>query len=236
MQNQLLFISGQTPNLKFYQKHFKQRGMVNITHCFHDSIIQPMTAEAFKVFYGKSKRKDFISQHTSTPRNMFTVSEADIATHSQLITDFYYSQEVLRLLSEIAQEKIDFLPWMGERFVINGLMNNDDTHGWHWDDYAYALVFIADCPPKHAGGEVEFVPHTQWNKAQPNISQILERKNVQTQYFAPGTFYFMRSDTTLHRVAKISHPYKRLSIAMSYCNQADLSKQMDHQTVIDLYG
>lgn len=236
MQQISPFIATNQPNLKFYQKHFKQRGMVNITHCFQDALIQPMTAEAFNVFYGKSKRKDFISQHTNTPRAMFTVSEADIATNSQLITDFYYSKEVLALLSDIAQEEIDFLPWMGERFVINGLMNNDDTHGWHWDDYAYALVFIADCPPKHAGGELEFVPHTYWNKVEPNIPQILQTKRIQSQYFTPGTFYFMRSDTTLHRVAKIAHPYKRLSIAMSYCNQADLSKNMDHQTVIDLYG
>ncbi len=219
-----------------HQERLKYCGITNITSCFDEDVQKKLKEEANSIFNMRSKRKDFISTHTHTPRNMFTVSEVDITNTSRIIKEFYYSSDLLGLLSEMAMEKVNFLPWTGERYVINGLVNNKDTHGWHWDDYAYALVFIAECPPRGAGGEVECVSNTNWIKSNPNIRHIVNTRPVQSYYFEPGSFYFMKSDTTLHRVSNIDQPYQRLSIAMSYCNQADLSKDMDHLTVYDLYG
>lgn len=219
-----------------YQDRLRYSGIADITSCFNQEIIRLLTNETRSIFEKKSKRKDFFSTHTNTPRNMFTVSEADISDSSQIIKEFYYSDELKKFLSELAIEKINDLPWTGERYVINGLINNDDTHGWHWDDYAYALVFIAECPAKGAGGEVECVANTHWIKSNPNIQHIVNTRPVQSHYYEPGSFYFMKSDTTLHRVTRVSEPHQRLSIAMSYCNQADLEKDIDHLTVYDLYG
>ncbi len=222
--------------LNQYRIMLKQKGMVDISKCFSNVIQQLLTNETLDLYEEKSMRRDFHSQHTDTPRHMFTVGERAITESSQLIKNFYYSHQVLQLISDIAQEKIDHLPWTGERFVINALIQNNDTHGWHWDDYAYALVFIAKCPPRGFGGEVECVAHTHWNKENPNIRDILQLNPIQSHYFMPGSFYLMRSDTTLHRVTSIQSPHQRLSIAMSYCNQADLDKNIDHKTVIDLYN
>lgn len=222
--------------LNNYRTMLKQRGIVDISKCFSQVIQQLLTQETFDLYEEKSSRRDFQSQHTDTPRHMFTVGEQVITENSQLIKNFYYSHHVLQLIGDIAQEKIDHLPWTGERFVINALIQNNDTHGWHWDDYAYALVFIADCPPREFGGEVECVAHSHWDRSNPNIPKVLQLNPIQSHFFTPGSFYLMRSDTTLHRVASIAAPYQRLSIAMSYCNQADLEKNIDHKTVIDLYN
>jgi hypothetical protein len=221
--------------MKSYKTTLELSGMLNITNFFNRAITQCLINESVRIFCKKLKRKDFLSEHTLTPRHMSTVSEEDIAKNSQLIKNFYYSRNLISLLSELAGEKLDYLPWTGERFVLNGLINNQDTHGWHWDDYAYALVFIVNCPPKGAGGEVECIPHTKWIKPNPDIQHIIATHPIHSYYFEPGSFYLMKSDTTLHRVTQISSPYRRLSIAMSYCNQTDLVKDIDHKTVLDLY-
>lgn len=222
-------------DIKSYKAYLDFYGMVNITSFFSEGIIQCLIKESFEIFHKKLKRKDFVSKHTLTPRHMSTVSEEEIEKESEIIQYFYYSKQLVALLNELAGEKLDYLPWTGERFVLNGLINNQDTHGWHWDDYAYALVFIADCPPKGSGGEVECIPHTSWVKPNPDIQNIVMSRPTHSYYFEPGSFYLMKSDTTLHRVTQISSPYRRLSIAMSYCNQADLAKEIDHKTVLDLY-
>lgn len=229
-------IQANQTDINYYHDTLKKYGIVNITDCFDHELIRMMTSETHRIFDLKSKRKDFISQHTQTPRHMCVVSECEITEESKIITDFYYSEEVLALLSNIAGEDINYLPWTGERYVINGLINERDTHGWHWDDYAYALIFIAHNPPKGGGGEVECVARTTWVKANPDIQSIVAKNPIKSYYFESGSFYLMRSDTTLHRVTTISSPYKRLSIAMSYCNLTDLEKPIDHKTVLDLYG
>lgn len=222
--------------INIYQDQLRYSGIVEITSCFTQGIIRTLSNETRSIFHIKSKRKDFLSAHTNTPRNMSTVSECDITDTSKLIKNFYYSKELLKLLSEIASEKVDFLHWSGERYVINGLIHNDDTHGWHWDDYAYALVFIAETPESGAGGEVECIANTSWIKSNPDIQRIVSTRPSQLHHFQSGSFYFMKSDTTLHRVTKIAKSHKRLSLAMSYCNQADLQMKIDHSTVYDLYG
>jgi L-lysine 4-chlorinase len=231
-----LMLNADKKTIITHQERLKYTGLTDITSCFDQEMLVALKKETLSVFGANSKRRDFVSKHTDTPRNMFTVSEVDITRVSQVIKDFYYSTELMNFLSELAMEKVNCLPWEGERYVINGLIHNKDTHGWHWDDYAYALVYIAECPPKGAGGEVECVANTDWIKSNPNIQQIVTTRPVQSHYFEPGSVYFMRSDTTLHRVTGIDKPYQRLSVAMSYCNQADLSKDIDHLTVYDLYG
>jgi len=218
------------------QGQLTEIGLADITTCFSITLRKSIAKEALRIFEKKAKRKDFFSAHTNkTPRNMFTVSESDITTESSLISNFYYSKNVQNLIQEIAGESISSLPWAGERFVINGLMNTNDTHGWHWDDYTYALVFIAESPLEESGGLLECISNTFWDKENPNIHHIIETNDIKSYYFPPLNFYFMKSDTTLHRVAPIYVSQRRLSIAMSYCNQADLCKQIDHKTVIDLY-
>ena len=219
------------------QKILKSKSIVDVTHFFAQDFIENLIQETVSVYEQKLQRKDFLMEQTdNTPRNMFAVSERAIDACATMIPKFYYEEEVLHFFSTLAQEPVIPLPWTGERYVINGLSRSNDTHGWHWDDYAYALVFIAKAPKLGNGGEVECIADTFWNREKPNIEQILQQNQKQVHHFESGSFYLMKSDTSLHRVAPITAGEIRIAIAISFCNKADLSKDLDHQTVYELYG
>src|SRR3546814_10994880 len=73
-----------------------------------------------------------------------------------------------------------------------------DTHGLHWGDYSFALIWILQAPPIEVGGLLQCVPHTSWNKEKPRVNEYLCRYPVDTYYFSSGDVYFLRTDTTLH--------------------------------------
>jgi len=213
-----------------------KNGLIDITKLFSIDTVNLLSEEMNFLLEGHSRRNDFFSSHTEmTPRNMNTVGEKLIKKYGKHINNFYFSKETKYIISCVAGEIVSDLPWTGERYVVNALLKQNDTHGWHWDDYSYALVFIPESPQEQNGGLLECVPHTYWNKSNPNINKIVSEQVVGTYYFRPGSFYLMKSDTTLHRVTPILNGERRLSLAMSYCNESDLAKNIDHNTVTDLY-
>lgn len=130
-------------------------------------------------------------------------------------------------------EDLHPLPWASERYQLNGLEYHGDTHGWHWDDYAFVVVFIAKAPK--SGGELHCVPNVILNRDNPQIPEIINSNKIQVYNFAEGEMYLMISNTTLHRVNNIGEKTSRLSLAMAYCNNEDLKKEMDHKSVYRLY-
>lgn len=218
-------------------EHLNRFGIVNATHFFDESIIKMLQIEMEQALVDYGVRKDFLSEHTDgTPRHMFTVNKRSLDQSSPLFSEFYHSKDVLKLLKLLACLKVNSLPWDDEKYLINALIKPKDVHGWHWDDYAYAFVFIGDCPPEEYGGNIECVPHSNSGKEKKCVYTVLENSPVSVYHFTPGSFYFMRSDRTLHRVAPIKEGYRRISLTMSYCDNEDLKKDMDHKTIYDLYG
>lgn len=85
-------------------------------------------------------------------------------------------------------------------------------------------------------GLLECIPHTYCSRSNPDINHLLKTRKIAEYHFEPGTYYFMRSDTTLHSVTPVMSNKKRLSLAMSYYAESDFEKPIDHKTVINLYG
>lgn len=81
--------------------------------------------------------------------------------------------------------------------IITRLERAGDSHGWHWDDYAFALVWVVECPPPADGGSVQGVPRTRWNKREPGGPDLASHP-IHSWYLQPGDAYLMRTDTTLH--------------------------------------
>ncbi len=218
-----------------HQDRLEYCGITNVTACFDPLIQLLMKQDAISVFELKSQRKDFISARTNTPRNLFIVGEKDITEASHIIKEFYHSPDVVHLLSEITNQKLHCLPCQGQRYVMNGLMENNDTYGWHWDDYSYALIYVAIAPPLGAGGEVECIANTPWIRSEPNIQHLVNTRPIQLHYFEAGNFYLIKSNTTLHRLTNINRPYKRLSITFAYLTNTDMKKAIHPLQVDELY-
>jgi len=218
------------------REDFEKFNVVDITSFFDDKFRDDLTVDTISTYRNKQSRKDFLMKQTeNTPRNMFSVSEKNIEEESKIIPSFYASNEVSEFISKITSSKPMRLPWKGERYVINGLSEKKDTHGWHWDDYSFALVFIAKAPNREHGGSVECIRDTTWNRSKPDIKNILVTHKPKSYYYESGSFYLMKSDTTLHRVAPITSKTSRVAIAMSWCTKEDLLKDIDHETVYELY-
>ncbi|MGW0811392.1 HalD/BesD family halogenase [Nonomuraea sp. NPDC002799] len=181
-------------------------------------------------------RRDLTFRETGdTPRRMRNVTQEAINAHSAVIPTVY--AEILNhgILDFVADEKVIPCPYLPERYVITSLEQNGDTHGWHWDDYSFALVWVIECPPVQHGGFVQCVPNSQWDKNDPQVNRILANNPTYSMELGAGDLYFMRTDTTMHRVYPIEQG-RRVIINMGYAAHRDFAKQISHETMDDLWS
>ncbi|MET3135073.1 hypothetical protein AAKU55_005376 [Oxalobacteraceae bacterium GrIS 1.11] len=172
----------------------------------------------------------------NTPRHMRTVGQPTILEHGPLIHSTYFSSVVKDVLSEVVGEEMFTCPYAGEHYVISQLRKSGDTHGWHWDDYAYGFVLILEAPDYREGGFVQGVPHTSWNKQNPDVHGALLSSTVHSYALKPGDAYLIKTDTTMHRVYPIRSDARRTIINTTWANAQDLRIPKTHETNDILFG
>jgi len=171
-----------------------------------------------------------------TPRRLDLVGQAAIAAHGGLLPRLYASDATLALVAAVSGRAVTPCPYEPERFILSALSRPGDTHGWHWDDYPYALVLVLDAALPGTGGELEFVPGTVWNKNDPQVAAIVRRGPVRRASVRSGEAYLLRSDTTLHRVTEIGpRGVRRIAFAMAFADAND-ARAVTHETTERLYG
>merc|ERR1712046_378725 len=127
-----------------------------------------MRQEAMRLLRSLSKRRDILIPVTGhSPRFMSNVRQQDIAAHGQVIPAVYHSPALLAWLGRLVGEDVIPNPWEYEKFIINRQEKAGDTHGWHWGDYPFSLIWVLQAPDPNAGGQLEYIPHTRWNKTNP---------------------------------------------------------------------
>lgn len=185
----------------------------------HDAIRQ----EVHRLLDENAERRDLYLHTTGgTPRRMSVVRSQAIAKGSGPITALYHSRALRACLSAIAGEEIYSCPSEDEEFLITRQERMGDTHGWHWGDFSFALIWIIDTPPIEVGGMLQCVPHTRWDKENPRIHQYLCANPIATYGFVPGDIYFLRTDTTLHRTVPLTADATRIILNMTWAAAKDL--------------
>ncbi|WP_214106912.1 HalD/BesD family halogenase [Acrocarpospora catenulata] len=199
--------------------------------------VKEAVAEDVLAIIGKSGiRRDLRFKETgNTPRRMRNVTQAEITAHSALIPGVYQSETLVGLLAELVGEPVLACPYEPEQYVITRLERSGDTHGWHWDDYSFALVWVIECPPAEDGGFVQCVPGTTWDKANPSINRALLSNPTHSFEVLPGDLYVMRTNTTLHRVYPLSSGVRTI-INMGYAAKTDLETVVSHETMDALWA
>jgi hypothetical protein len=165
---------------------------------------------------------------------MRNVRHDQIKAFGSIIPALYSVPALREVLTIIAGEEVLECPYQPEQFVITALDQPGDTHGWHWDDYSFALVWVIDCPPVTDGGFVQYVAHTEWDKNAPQLHRWFVTRPIYSIELVPGDLYLMRTDTTLHRVYPITAG-RRLIVNMGYASHDDLIKQISHETMDNLW-
>jgi hypothetical protein len=182
-------------------------------------------------------RRDLaIAQTGYTPRRYRIATRTAIAASCPLTAELYRARELLALISQIAGERLVPVPYEPEEFVATRLERAGDTHGWHWDDYAYALVWVLEAPGPDCGGELELVPDAAWCKDDPRVGEILATQSVERKHLPAGSVYLLRSDTTMHRVAPLRCDTSRSVLCFSYATSLDLKRRVSHETVDAIYA
>lgn len=212
-------------------------GFAKVSQLAPESVKQAVAHEVDVLLRRDGVRRDLSFAETDfTPRRMRNVRRAEIAARAGLIPSLYGALPLLDALASIAGEEVHVCPYEPEQYVITCLEESGDTHGWHWDDYSFALVWVADTPAAEHGGFVQCVPHAPWDKENPRVADAIARGPMHTLHLLPGDLYLMRTDTTLHRVHPITGGTRKI-VNMAFAAARDLHRPpAAHETMDGLWG
>jgi hypothetical protein len=217
------------------RRQFLERGVVRVPLLAPKAVKELLAIEVEELVTSHGRRRDLVFPATgNTKRHMRNVRRDQIRAFGSIIPALYSVPALREVLATIAGEEVLECPYEPEQFVITALDQHGDTHGWHWDDYSYALVWVIDCPPVAYGGFVQCVPHTEWDKNDPRLHRWFITRPIYSIELIPGDLYLMRTDTTLHRVYPLTGG-RRVIVNMAYASRTDLTKQISHETMDNLW-
>lgn len=191
-----------------------------------ESVTEAVRGEANRLIAEHKERRDLVLSTTGgTPRRMSVVKSEEIEEGSELIRAISRSKVFLDFLAGIAREEIVPEVSDDERYLITHQEFSADTHGWHWGDYSFALIWALVMPPLSHGGMLQCVPHTHWDKSDPRINEILCARKIDTYALASGDMYLLRTDTTLHRTVPLTADGTvRTILNMTWASRRDLQR------------
>ena len=218
---------------------FKDDHIVSISDLIPPDLNQKIRKEAKHLLSTEAKRRDLnIASTGNTPRHYSSVGRDQIKDGGTYIPAVFESDAILEFLSKIAGEPLNRVPYVPEEYIINSQNKAGDTHGWHWDDYTYALIWLVEAPGPFSGGRVEYVTKTQWDKENPEetVGNILRENEIRSAYIPSGTCYLMKANTTLHRVSPLSGEDSRTVIVYTFASEADMTDTtITHDTMEAIY-
>jgi hypothetical protein len=211
---------------------FARRGFVELTPLIGAELRERIAGEATAALDAFSLRRDVRIPATGmSPRRYRIVPRDAIAAACPRAAAYYRSPELLGLLAHVAGEPVAPVPYVPEEFIATRLERAGDTHGWHWDDYAFALVWVVRAPAASGGAALEFVADVPWRKDAPRVEAILAARPPSRVQVGAGTVYLLRADTTLHRVAPLVRDGLRDALCFSYAAVRDLTRDVTHETL-----
>lgn len=217
---------------------FREEGYVRVPSFAPPAVVEAVRREAHELHARLSVRRELVMEATgNTPRKLTNVRSVDVAREGRFIPALYYSQALTRRMAEIFGEPCHVVPYENERFMLLSESRAGDTHGWHWDDYAFSLIWLIEAPPPEMGGWVEFVPRTLWHKGDPDtVNFYLRERKVERRDHVRDDVYLLRGDTSMHRVAPLHGDVLRLVLNLAWASTEDLSREISHETLDGLYA
>ena len=218
-------------------REFSENGLVSVKDMLPKTMWEQLATETNMIIneFG-IKRNLTIEQSDSTERALTTVGNEPCRRNGPCMAAIYDSVHFHAFLSEIAGERVSMFPNPVEQLAVSLLTQPGDTHGWHWDDCSFALIWMIECPPPSFGGFTQCVPNTGHEKGKTNIFEVLTKHPIQSHYFPTGSFYFFRSGAALHQVHPLVKPARRLIINMDFVSDADLERDLDTSTTELFYA
>jgi hypothetical protein len=149
-------------------------------------------------------------------RKIHVIPQAQIAEGGAVIPALYHSESLRHFLGSIAGEDLVSCQDHGQ-YLIGRLNHPDDTHGWHWGDFPYTLVWIIEAPEDPEGGDVlQCVPYSNGNKDDLHVWEYSLDNPGKACPHLKGDVYFLKSGTTLHHLVPIQRNATRIILSTSW--------------------
>jgi hypothetical protein len=232
------YLDGLRPKLDSLAESFSREGFLVMKDFGPPALRAAVTAEVDELLAEQVRRRNVkIATTENTPRIHDTVSRSAIFENGVLIPAIYKSPDLWRFLAQLlSRPGIVTVPYEPEQIVINRMTKTGDTHGWHWDDYPYVMIWITEATSEDDGGVLEFVCDTTWDKADPKIDHYLSTRSITRCYPPTGSVYFLKSDTALHRVTPLARDGAvRTILAYSFASPKDLERAITHESMEEIY-
>lgn len=225
------------PSLRGLRDRFRREGYLELSQFAPEALAARLRLELTAILdRGASRREVTIAATGGTPRRYGIVTRDAIEQSCALIPDLYRAPALLAFLAAIVGRELVPVPYLPEQFIATRMARSGDSHGWHWDDYPYALVWVIRAPEHGCGGDVELVRDTKWNKSRPEVERYLRERTIARLRPRSGSAYLLRADTTMHRVAPLSRDTLRDVLTFSYTDVDDDRGDITHETLEMLLG
>lgn len=220
---------------------FRNNQVVRLQEILPFGIAEQISAEAFHLVEKYGERRDLkLAATGDTNRAYSSVSRAAIHQFDGIIPKLFQSGKFRQYLSEIVGETLHPVPYEPEEYIINAQTGSGDEHGWHFDDYSYALIWVAETPKPLEGGRVEYINFSKWDKAAPaeQLKNLLITREVRSLYIPANTFYLMKARYVMHRVTPLlTETARRTVVVYTFANDADLTDStISHETMETIFN
>jgi len=166
---------------------FEECGVVYLPNIFDPETFSELRRNVVELKLKLDYKNFLMPQSNFTPRRMSVVNGHVLSTNSY-ISELYLDTKLITKLSDIANAEVIPCNNKIESMIISSLIYTGDTHGWHTDDYPFALIIGIEGRTPKDGGCVEFID---------------KNNAINSFYLYEGDAYFMRTDTIRHRVSPI---------------------------------
>jgi len=216
---------------------FARAAFADLTALIPTHLRARIEAEVTAVLDTAGVRRDIHVAATGASPRRYRVAARDVlAATAPATVACYRSAELQSLVAAIANEPVVPVPYEPEELIATRLEFAGDTHGWHWDDYAYALVWVLRAPAPEDGGSLELIRDVPWCKSEPRVDAIVAQRMAERRHVAGGTVYLLRTDTTLHRVTPLVRAGRRDAVCFSFAAQRELGRPISHETLDAILG
>lgn len=215
----------------------QEDGVVQLPAFLPAALLGGLHQQAGDLLTACGKRIDVRVRSTgNTPRKYVSVGRNDVFQHASLIRQLYYRPELTRFFRALVGSELIVAPYEPEQVVVNRMDQVGDTHGWHWDDYSYSVVFVLAAPQRDNGAQVECVDGTSWDKNAARVEHYLRTMPVRSLDLSVGSAYVLLGKRVMHRVSPMLQADTRQIICFTYATPAERLVPIDHGSMQDIYG
>jgi len=229
-----------TKSIGELKRSLESDGLVQLDNILPSNIKINLHSQAKRLIETEAQRRNLKLDATGgTRRSYVSVGRDTIKKDKGVITDFFNNPAIRDYLTKIAGKRLLPVPYKPEEYIINSQQKAGDTHGWHFDNYSFALIWIVEAPEALSGGRLEYINGVKWDKNSPRkqLIELLTSKVVKSKFIPSGSCYLMRTREVLHRVAPLTNDSKRTVIIFTYASDDDISdSSISHETMEEIYA